>query len=40
MSFHNREKTKLTSGMMKFDLDLNDINEPEELDLDQKMDWL
>jgi len=40
MSFRNREKSRHTSGMMKDDLDLKDINEPEEIGLDQKMDWL
>ncbi|CAD8102229.1 unnamed protein product [Paramecium sonneborni] len=40
MSFRNREKPKHTSGMMKDDFDLKDINEPEELNLDQKMDSL
>ncbi|CAD8074187.1 unnamed protein product [Paramecium primaurelia] len=40
MSFRNREKSRHTSGMMKEDLDLKDINEPEEIGLDQKMDWL
>ncbi|CAD8102567.1 unnamed protein product [Paramecium sonneborni] len=40
MSFRNREKSKHTSGIMKDDFDLRDINEPEELGLDQKMDSL
>jgi len=40
MSFNNREKARHTSGMMKDDLDFKDINDPEELGLDQKMDLL
>ncbi|CAD8169820.1 unnamed protein product [Paramecium octaurelia] len=40
MSFRNREKLRHTSGMMKDDFDLNDINDPDELGLEQKMDSL